>query len=102
MYIGTVRRGVTKRNKINGNMIRVAPEEQIVHEGLIPAIIDKTEFEAVNAMFIKRVEKGVRAKSNSIYKFTGLLKCGECGKNLVTIGSVSKSGRKLLLCLYYL
>lgn len=103
VYIGTVRRGVTKRNKINGKKIlRVAPEEQFVHEGLIPAIIDKTEFEAVNAMFIKRVKNGVRAKKNSIYKYTGLLKCGECGKNLVTIGSVSKSGRKLFyVCTTY-
>ena len=103
VYIGTVRRGVTKRNKINGKkIIKVAPEEQFVHEGLIAAIIDKTEFEAVNAMFIKRVENGVRAKSNSIYKYTGLLKCGECGKNLVTIGSVSKSGRKLFyVCTTY-
>ena len=68
-YIGTVRRGTTKRNKINSNkIIRVAPEEQFVHEGLIPVIIDKTEFEAVNAMFIKRVANGVRAKSTSIYK----------------------------------
>jgi len=103
VYIGTVRRGVTKRNKINGKkIIKVAPEEQIVHEGLIPAIIDKAEFEAVNSMFIKRVENGVRAKSKSIYKYTGLLKCGECGKNLVTIGSVSKSGRKLFyVCTTY-
>jgi len=103
VYIGTVRRGTTKRNKINGKkIIRVAPEDQFVHEGLIEAIIDKTEFEAVNAMFIKRVENGVRAKSKSIYKYTGLLKCGECGKNLVTIGSVSKSGRKLLyVCTTY-
>jgi len=53
-------------------------------------------------MFIKRVANGVRAKSNSIYKYTGLLKCGECGKNLVTIGSVSKSGRKLFyVCTTY-
>jgi DNA invertase Pin-like site-specific DNA recombinase len=103
VYIGTVRRGTTKRNKINGKkIIKVALEEQIVHEGLIPAIIDKAEFEAVNAMFIKRVENGVRAKSKSIYKYTGLLKCGECGKNLVTIGSVSKSGRKLFyVCTTY-
>jgi len=49
-----------------------------VHEGLIPAIIDKTEFfEVVNAKFIKRVENGVRAKKNTIYKYTGLLKCGK-------------------------
>ena len=103
VYIGTVRRGTTKRNKINGKkIIRVAPEEQFVHEGLIPVIIDKTEFEAVNAMFIKRVENGVRAKNNPIHKYTGLLKCGECGKNLVTIGSVSKSGRKLFyVCTTY-
>ena len=47
---------------------------------------------SVNAMFIKRVENGVRAKSNTIYKYTGLLKCGECGKNLVTIGSKRKEG----------
>src|SRR5665648_203648 len=53
-------------------------------------------------MFIKRVENGVRAKSKVIYKYTGLLKCGECGKNLVTIGSVSKSGRKLFyVCTTY-
>lgn len=103
VYIGTVRRGTTKRNKINSNkIVRVAPEDQFVHEGLIPFIIDKTEFEAVNAMFIKRVENGVRAKGNAIYKYTGLLKCGECGKNLVTIGSVSKSGRKLFyVCTTY-
>ncbi|WP_407309882.1 recombinase zinc beta ribbon domain-containing protein [Desulfosporosinus sp. SB140] len=53
-------------------------------------------------MFVKRVENGVRAKSKSIYKHTGLLKCGECGKNLVTIDSVSKSGRKLFyVCTTY-
>ncbi len=62
VYIGTVRRGVTKRSKIRTNkMTKVAPEEQFVHEGLIPAIIDKAEFEAVNATFIKRVENGVKA-----------------------------------------
>ncbi|SPF40399.1 Site-specific DNA recombinase (fragment) [Candidatus Desulfosporosinus infrequens] len=73
-------------------MTKVAPEEQFVHEGLIPAIIDKAEFKAVNATFIKRVENGVRAKNNTIYKYTGLLKCGECGKNLVTIGAKRKEG----------
>ncbi|MDR3585614.1 MAG: recombinase family protein [Desulfosporosinus sp.] len=93
VYTGTVRRGVTKRTKIRTNkMTKVAPEEQFVHEGLIPAIIDKAEFESVNATFIKRVENGVRAKNNTIYKYTGLLKCGECGKNLVTIGAKRKEG----------
>jgi len=93
VYTGTVRRGTTKRTKIRTNkMIKVAPEEQFVHVGLIPAIIDKAEFEAVNATFIKRVENGVRAKNNTIYKYTGLLKCGECGKNLVTIGAKRKEG----------
>ncbi|KUO74288.1 MAG: hypothetical protein APF81_13775 [Desulfosporosinus sp. BRH_c37] len=67
VYIGTVRRGVTKSNKINGKkIIKVAPEDQFVNEGLIPAIIDKAEFEALNAMFVKRVENGVRAKDKSI------------------------------------
>jgi len=95
VYIGTVRRGMTKRAKIRTNkMIKVAPKDQFVHEGLIPAIIDKPEFEAVNATFIKRVENGVRAKNNVIYKYTGILKCGECGKNLVTISALRKNGRK--------
>ena len=94
VYIGTVRRGVTKRAKIRSSkLIMVAPEEQFVHEGLIPAIIDKTEFEAVNATFIKRVENGVKAKNNVIYKYTGIIKCGECGKNLVTISELRKKGR---------
>ena len=95
VYIGTVRRGVTKRAKIRSNkLIMVEPEEQFVHEGLIPAIIDKAEFEAVNATFIKRVENGVKAKNNVIYKYTGIIKCGECGKNLVTISELRKNGRK--------
>ena len=49
---------------------------------------------AVNATFIKRVDNGVRAKKNVIYKYTGIIKCGECGRNLVTISSVRKNGRK--------
>ena len=102
-YIGTVRRGTTKRNRINGKMIKVSPEEHLVCEGLIPVIIDKRDFEAVNAMFIKRVENGVKAKNNVIYKYTGILKCGECGKNLVTIGSNTKSKgkEKFYVCTTY-
>jgi len=103
VYIGTVRRGVTKRTKIKGNkLIYVPPEEQFVHEGLLQPIIKKEDFEAVNAMFKKRVNNGVKAKNNLIYKYTGIIKCGECGKNLVTIGSVSKKGRKLFyVCTTY-
>lgn len=103
VYIGTVRRGVTKRPKIKSNkLIYVAPEEQYVHEGLIPAIIDKKDFEAANAMFKKRVDNGVKAKNNVIYKYTGLLKCGECGKNLITTTMRRKEGDiKAYICLTY-
>ena len=103
VYIGTVRRGVTRRAKIRSSkLIMVAPEEQFVHEGLIPVIIAKAEFEAVNATFVKRVENGVKAKGNVIYKYTGILKCGECGKNLVTIGAKRKAGSvKSYVCTTY-
>ena len=94
-YIGTVRRGTTKRNKIRSNkIIEVPPEEQFVHENLIPVIINKEYFETINATFKKRVENGVKAKSNVIYKYTGILKCGDCGKNLVTVSSSTKSRGK--------
>lgn len=65
-------------------MIKAAPEEQFVHEGSIQVIIDKAEFEAVNATFAKRVDNGAKAKNNVIYKYTGIIKCGDGGKNLVT------------------
>jgi len=95
VYIGTVRRGVTKRPKIRSNkLLKVAPEEQFVHEGLILAIINKKDFDAANATFTKRVDNGVKAKNDVIYKYTGIIKCGQCGKNLVTISSVRKNGRK--------
>jgi Site-specific recombinases, DNA invertase Pin homologs len=103
VYIGTVRRGVTKRTKIKGNkLIYVAPEDQFVHEGLLPPIIQKEDFEAVNAMFKRKVENGVRAKKNVPYKYTGIIKCGECGKNLVTISQPRKNGqRKVYVCSTY-
>ncbi|WP_161796487.1 recombinase family protein [Desulfosporosinus acididurans] len=95
VYIGVVRRGVTKRPKIRSNkLIKIAEDEQFVLEGAIPAIINKVVFEAVNATFTKRVINGVKAKSGAIYKYTGVVKCGKCGKNLVTVSQVRSYGRK--------
>lgn len=103
VYIGTVRRGVIKRPKIRSNkLIKVPPEEQFVHEGLIPSIINRKEFDAANAMLMKRVENGVKAKNDVIYKYTGIIKCGECGKNLVTVSSVRSYGlKKYYACTTY-
>lgn len=95
VYIGTVCQGVTMRPKIRSNkLLKVDPEEQFVHEGLIPAIISNADFDAVSATFTKRVENGVKVKNNTIYKYTGIVKCGDCGKNLVTVSQVRKYGRK--------
>ncbi|WP_333861551.1 recombinase family protein [Clostridium sp.] len=94
-YIGTVRRGKTRRNKIRDKKIIEVPiEEQYVHKNMLPIIISKETFEAVQMIFQKRVTNGVKAKQKPIGKYTGILKCGKCGKNLVITNSTTKSRGK--------
>lgn len=83
-YIGILRCGTTKLTRIKGKRIKVDPEEHIIHENYYPPIITKQQFNLVQEMFEKRKKGMSRAKDNLLYKYTGILVCGDCGMNMVS------------------
>lgn len=71
-----------------------APEDLIIRADAHPAIVDRDTFNAVTEKSLQRnySEGAFKSTGPSIYLLRGLLKCPDCGTNMVT-GSSSKSSR---------
>jgi site-specific DNA recombinase len=82
--------GILVRNKYDSGIVfqkhrthRLRPrEEWVIHEGVIPAIIDREQFERVQAIRDGKVHTGLQRgvhKGRSLY--AGKIRCGKCGAN---------------------
>lgn len=59
-------------------------ESEIIRlEGAVPKIIDKEDFDRVQAIFEKRRHQGGRHKAKELYLLTGKIVCGKCGSAYV-------------------
>ena len=59
-------------------------EEHIIHEDFVPAIISKEKWDQVQFLLESKTKKNVRAGSSRVcHRYTGLLKCAECGCSFV-------------------
>ena len=55
-------------------------EENFVHEDFVPAIISKEKWEQVQFILDSKAKKKVRAaEGKPCHRYTGLIKCAECG-----------------------
>ncbi len=69
---GTFSKNARRPHKLN------SPDKQIVNEGVIPAIIDKEEFDRVQERFQGRRRRAA-GKAKEVYLLSGKIVCGECG-----------------------
>lgn len=84
IYTGTLICHKSERNKINKTFRFTEPEEQFRHEGFLPAIISKELWEQAQNLLKGRKSKNARAaKNQSLLRYSGLLRCKDCGRTFV-------------------
>ena len=74
------------------------PEDWIVVEGQHEPLIDRMSFDIVQNKLKSRQRPG---QTNEISLFTGLLKCGECGKSLTIRYTNAKHPQRIYSCKTY-
>lgn len=85
-YIGTLTYHKTYNNKITHVRKDLPKEEQFVHENFVTPIISKEIFNQVQKLIEQKREGKVRASSGKpCHRYSGLLKCGDCGSTFVAI-----------------
>ncbi len=83
-YTGTLVNHKTETSTINKTTRFMDSENQFRHEGYYPVIINREKWEQVQFLLKERVDKNVRAGTKStIHRYSGLLKCGNCGSCFV-------------------
>lgn len=101
VYIGKIRWNVHKSKKrIVNNTVQVEhytapPEEQILSDGLHPAIIDEAVFRDAEELFRQKGPPPVPSKRVITNPLAGVLVCGKCGRKIILKTS---PGRKILEC----
>lgn len=92
-YIGTLICHKSDTNKINKTFRATEPEEQFRHENFYPTIISRDLWEQVQTLMAERKAKNVRAAPNSkIHRYSGLLRCEDCGRSFIGKRIVRKDG----------
>lgn len=93
-YIGNLVQG--KRTRISHkthNMVRVAEDDWIIAKECHNSIIDKDLFEQVQKILYNR---NVRVNKKGIFhKYTGFVKCSECGNNLYRMTRIKKNEEQI-------
>ena len=92
IYTGTMVQG--KRRKVNykvKKIIEVDSQDWIRVENTHDAIVPKELFETVQKLMEK--DTRVAPTENNVYVLSGLIKCGDCGQNMVR-RMTSKKGKK--------
>ena len=83
-YKGTLVCHKTHTNKIYHIREVLPVKENFVHEDFVPAIISKEKWGQVQTIYEQKKKKDVRASSGKpCHRYTGLLKCDECGCNFI-------------------
>ena len=85
-YTGTLVCHKSYTNRINHVRRDIPAEEQFRHEGAVPAIIDRNDWERVQLLLLEKTKKRVRAASGKpFHRYTGLIKCGDCGATFTCV-----------------
>lgn len=85
-YAGTLVCHKSYTNKINHVRKELPEEDHFRHENFVPAIISKEEWEQAQLLLKEKVNRNVRASSGKpFHRYTGLLKCGDCGSTFTCI-----------------
>lgn len=104
IYTGTLICHKSERNKINKTFRFTEPEEQFRHEDFLPAIVTKEMWQEVQNLIEQRKAVRVRAGTgHPILRYSGLLRCGDCGRTFVGKRIKLKSGERVeYICDTYL
>ena len=95
-YVGTLICHKSERNKINKTFRFTAPEEQFRHENYLPPIITPELWEQTQMMLAERKRLNVRAApSQEILRYSGLLRCADCGRVMFGRRIHLKSGERV-------
>lgn len=78
-YIGTLRQGKYKRQRINGKEIKQSDVEHIVFENNHKPIVDFKTFAAVQEQIKKRSTSSYRGVKKYDNVYSGYMVCGDCG-----------------------
>lgn len=83
-YTGTLVNHKTETSTINKTKKFIDEESQYRHKNFYPVIISYDLWEQAQLLLKERVQKNVRAgEGNKIHRYSGLLKCGDCGSCFV-------------------
>ena len=82
-YTGTLVNHKTVTSKIYKTKSAVADDERFRHEGFMPAIIDKNTWDKAQTVLNSHRNTNVRSRGNTIHRYSGLIKCADCGAILV-------------------
>jgi len=97
LYVGTMVQGKTR--KINYKVkacMDVSPEDWVKVEGTHEPIVSREIFECVQNLM--KLDTRTSPEEEMIYIFSGLLRCGDCGQNMVR-RVVKKEGKQY--CYYH-
>ena len=95
-YVGTLICHKSERNKINKTFRFTEPEEQFRHENYLPPIITPELWEQTQMMLTERKRLNVRAApSQEILRYSGLLRCADCGRAMFGKRIHLKSGERV-------
>ena len=83
-YVGTLVCHKTYTSRINHIRKDIPEEEQYRHENAVPAIISREIWEQAQLLLNQKPKNNVRASSGQpCHRYTGLIKCGDCGSNMI-------------------
>ena len=101
IYTGTLICHKSERNK---TFRFTEPEEQFRHEDFLPAIVTKEMWQKVQNLIEQRKAVRVRAGTgHPILRYSGLLRCSDCGRTFVGKRIKLKSGERVeYICDTYL
>ncbi len=95
-YVGTLICHKSERNKINKTFRYTEPEEQFRHENYLPPIITPELWNQAQMMLAERKRLNVRAApSQEILRYSGLLRCADCGRVMFGRRIHLKSGERV-------
>lgn len=92
LYLGTMVQGKSRKINYKVKVSReIEPENWIKVEGTHEPIITREMFDCVQNLM--KLDTRTSPEKESIYVFSGLLRCGDCGQNMVR-RSVRKNGKQ--------
>lgn len=69
-------------DKINRQRKTYSVDEQIRHDNAVPAIVSKEDYDKVQMLLESKKKDNVRSTfSKSYHRYTGLIKCADCGSS---------------------